>query len=368
MKQSDVINAVLGNDVMDVIDGFDDGYDGPVVKVNHSPKQNDSESLDKQFAEVVKEFKQKFKVRDAELQKKFAENSSDLGKALVKMHAELTALANSARKVIVELHSGDSVLTLPDGEIYNEAFAEVIELASAGENIFLPGPTGSGKTKLAEQVSVVLGRKFGMVSGSAGLTESALLGRSIPNLTSGKSDFIGTEFLDCFENGGVFLFDEADAADANMLLVINSALANGYIHLPFRQESTVARRHKDFVMIFAANTWGRGSDRQYVGRNKLDAATLDRFIGGTVPVTYSLEVERHLCPDASLLEVLLSWREKIVENAMMRILSTRFIAWAYRWKHKGIKYIAKKLTHDQGWKKDEAHRVIGNTLASEIFE
>ena len=36
-------------------------------------------------------------------------------------------------------------------------------------------------------------------------------------------------------------------------------------------------RHPDFRVVAAANTFGTGADRQYVGRNQLDAASLDRF-------------------------------------------------------------------------------------------
>jgi len=37
-------------------------------------------------------------------------------------------------------------------------------------------------------------------------------------------------------------------------------------------------RHKDFYCIAAANTYGSGADREYIGRNQLDAASLDRFV------------------------------------------------------------------------------------------
>ena len=39
----------------------------------------------------------------------------------------------------------------------------------------------------------------------------------------------------------------------------------------------MVKRHPDSIVIAAANTWGKGADREYVGRNQLDAAFLDRF-------------------------------------------------------------------------------------------
>ena len=91
------------------------------------------------------------------------------------------------------------------------------------------------------------------------------------------------ELLHDPSNGGVFLFDEIDAADANVLLVVNSALANGRMSVPSRHDQPVAKKHSEFVCIAAANTFGRGADRVYVGRNELDEATLDRFRIGNAP-------------------------------------------------------------------------------------
>jgi hypothetical protein len=71
----------------------------------------------------------------------------------------------------------------------------------------------------------------------------------------------------------VFLGDECDAANAGVLTNINMVLANGQVALP----EGMANKHEDFVPVFAGNTFGTGANRVYVGRNQLDAATLDRF-------------------------------------------------------------------------------------------
>lgn len=94
-----------------------------------------------------------------------------------------------------------------------------------------------------------------------------------------------------YEGGGVHVLDELDAADPNLLLTVNTALANGYCNVPHRPDKPRAERHKDFVQIATANTVGRGADRMYVGRGQLDAATLDRFQIGMVEVTYDMGVE-----------------------------------------------------------------------------
>jgi hypothetical protein len=38
------------------------------------------------------------------------------------------------------------------------------------------------------------------------------------------------------------------------------------------------KRHKDFICVAAANTTGTGGNIKYIGRNRIDAATIDRFV------------------------------------------------------------------------------------------
>lgn len=88
-----------------------------------------------------------------------------------------------------------------------------------------------------------------------------------------NGNYIITEFRKAYEFGGVFVLDEVDAGNPNVLAVLNSALSNSVCSFA----DLMVKKHEDFVLIACANTFGFGSDRQYVGRNQLDAATLDRF-------------------------------------------------------------------------------------------
>jgi len=60
-------------------------------------------------------------------------------------------------------------------------------------------------------------------------------------------------FVQVYENGGVFLLDEIDAADANVMVAINAALANGVLANP---NGKVHVRHDKCFILAAANTWG----------------------------------------------------------------------------------------------------------------
>ena len=228
------------------------------------------------------------------------EAAAVLIEAVAELQARLAEVeANSTPRVIEIKHAEGEAVKI-EGAVH-PIFDSVLQFAQARKHIFLPGPAGCGKSHLAKQIADALKLRFGFISCSAGMSESQLLGRLVPAGEGGKFEFVTTQFLDCYEKGGVFLFDEIDAADANVLLVINSALANGHLSVPSRHENPVAMRHPDFVCIAAANTFGRGADRQYVGRSELDESTLDRFRIGTVPMDYDERLERQLCPNPAAL-------------------------------------------------------------------
>ena len=178
-----------------------------------------------------------------------------------------------------------------DGKVH-EKFTEILDLAAQRMEMLLVGPAGCGKSHLAEQIAKALGLRFGSISCSAGMSEGQITGRLIPTGEGGRFEYQRSQFVAFYEEGGVFLLDEMDAADPNVMLVINQALANGHLPVPNRIENPQAKRHPDFVLIAAANTFGNGANRMYVGRNQLDESTLDRFRIGQVVMDYDQGLER----------------------------------------------------------------------------
>ena len=192
------------------------------------------------------------------------------------------------------------------------------------------------------------------------MSEGQLLGRLLPVGDNGQFAYVPAEFVERYEKGGVFLLDEIDAADSNTLLVINAALANGHLALPNRPKKPVAKRHGDFICIAAANTWGKGADRAYVGRNQLDDATLDRFRIGCVPMDYDPAVEAQLCPNEELRTRLLGYRERIMAARIKRPLSTRFMIDAHDMVANGgwtMEMVDEAFF--SGWRQDEVIKVKG---------
>ena len=249
----------------------------------------------------------------------------------------------------------------PDGEVFTvpghtrPEFQDVLTAATCGLNILLVGPAGCGKTHLAHQVAEALGRPFASISCTAGMSESQLTGWMLPG-EGGSFEYVPSDFVTMYETGGVFLFNEVDAADPNTLLFINQALANGSFYLPQRKGRTQVKRHADFVCLAAANTFGTGANMVYAGRERLDESTLDRFRAGTVLLDYDTKFER-----SSVDPEVLAWgwavRKRITDLRLSRVMSTRFLLDATKLVKAGRSLEQIKATYFTGWKADERQKV-----------
>jgi len=159
-------------------------------------------------------------------------------------------------------------------------FPLVVAALAARQHVWLVGPAGGGKTSLVSKAAETLGLEHRAISVCGQTTKSDLLG-----FIDAHGVYRSTAFREAFEKGLVFLLDEADNGNANVLAVLNAALANGEMTFP---DKTV-KRHADFVCVACANTFGGGATSQYVGRNPIDAATLDRFFFVAMPYDEGLE-------------------------------------------------------------------------------
>ena len=244
-------------------------------------------------------------------------------------------------------------------------FTELLKYVEEGHrNILMVGPAGSGKTTLAKDLAKALDRSFAFISLSAGVTETHLFGRMLPQ-ADGTFAYVESPFVKVYRNGGVYLFDELDAADSNVMVSVNAALANGVLCNPVTGE--IIHRHEKCLILAAANTFGRGGDHMYVGRNALDAATLDRFVLCTLNVGYDSELEMDLA--RSILEQvqadeLVAWvnalREKITDNRLRRIASTRLVVNSAAAMKRGATLADVKGRFHQDWSRDELAKVLSN--------
>lgn len=207
--------------------------------------------------------------------------------------------ADAVRKIVrEETKPRHFTVKIGDGErkeipgVAAECLEDVLRCVRLDVPVLLVGPVGCGKTHIGRQVSESLGLSFGFISLTQGISEGKLVG-----FVDANGKYHEPLFVSTYRNGGVFLFDEFDAADPNVLLIVNAALANGHLVLPTGE---IVERHKNFRAIAAANTGGKGATRDHSGRSSLDRATLDRFV--RIDVGYSSAVE-----DAIVEESVLVW-------------------------------------------------------------
>jgi len=188
-----------------------------------------------------------------------------------KIESEVDGELKDMREMIkrtrtLEVKVGDKV-NVVEG-LKHKQLEQLINYSLLRLSPLLVGMAGTGKTHAGEQVATALDLPFYAISVGAQTTKTDIMG-----YMSAGGEYVGTHFRQAYEHGGVFLMDEIDAGNANVLITINAALSNGLAAFPDK----MIKKHDDFVFIASANTFGNGANRQYVGRNQLDAATLDRF-------------------------------------------------------------------------------------------
>jgi hypothetical protein len=159
-------------------------------------------------------------------------------------------------------------------------FPKVLGAVSQGIHLWLVGSAGTGKSTIGEQVAEALAVPFSAVNCTSAMTEGKFTGYN-----DAMGVFRSTEFRRIFEGGGVFVIDEVDNASPNALGILNSALSNGFMAFADK----LVPKHPDFVAIATGNTYGSGATMEYVGRNPIDGATIDRFVQLEIPIDEKVE-------------------------------------------------------------------------------
>lgn len=212
------------------------------------------------------------------------------------------------------------IITVVDGKkvpmqgIQHEKFETVLKFVANDEPVFLTGPAGSGKNVLCKQVAEALGLKFYF-------TNAVTQEYKLTGFTDAMGNYQKTQFFKAFTEGGLFMLDEIDASIPEVLVILNAAIANRYFDFP----APIGYReaHPDFRVIAAGNTVGQGADYEYIGRNQLDAASLDRF--AVVKIGYSEAIENSVAGDEDLAQFCRDFRNAAHKAGQQVIVSYRAI-------------------------------------------
>lgn len=200
--------------------------------------------------------------------------------------------------------------------VQHEKFETVLKFVANNEPVFLTGPAGSGKNHLCKQVADALGLKFYF-------TNAVTQEYKLTGFTDAMGTYQPTQFYKAFTEGGLFMLDEMDASIPEVLVILNSAIANRYFDFP--APIGYVEAHPDFRVISAGNTYGQGASCEYVGRNQLDGASLDRF--ALVHIGYSEAIENAMALDnMELANFCREYRKSALKSGQQIIVSYRAIS------------------------------------------
>lgn len=172
--------------------------------------------------------------------------------------------------------------------VQHKKFETVLKFVANDEPVYLSGPAGSGKNVICKQVAEALGLDFYF-------TNAVTQEYKLTGFTDANGTFHESQFYKAFTKGGVFMLDEMDASIPEVLIILNAAIANRYFDFPAPIGKVDA--NPNFRVIAAGNTTGHGADTSYVGRNTLDAASLDRF--AMIEIDYDERIEMNVTENNS---------------------------------------------------------------------
>ena len=193
-------------------------------------------------------------------------------------------LADRPAPTVYEINIGGTMATLDtSAELMHRQTAQALAWIAAGVPLWLWGSPGAGKTHMARQIAEALGVGCFVMSIDETTTANKLLG--FQNLVSG--DFVPGWLYEPYKNGGLVMVDEIDTGNPGILAALNALISNG--HYLFPNGETVTK-HPKFYICAGANTNGTGAIAGFTARQRLDAATLNRF--AQVRLEYDEDLER----------------------------------------------------------------------------
>lgn len=221
------------------------------------------------------------------------------------------------------------------------------------KNIWMVGPAGCGKSTMARNVAEDMELPYLCISCGIGTSATEFIGYKYPTRET-------TRFSEFYAKPSIILIDELTALDPAVAQILNAALANDEIETT----TGLVHRHPECVIIATSNTFGFGCDRQYVANNQLDASTIDRFVGGIVEVTYSVQYESQY--DEEVVKYVNTLRKFTKEASLRKVLSTRMIQAGHNLKYNH--FIDWKWRLIINWSDNERKQLEQWMIDQEAFE
>ena len=134
-------------------------------------------------------------------------------------------------------------------------------------NILLYGDPGSGKTAMVHALAAATGMPLYSIKFNEDSEDDVFEGKN--KIVDGKISFVGTEFLEGYENGGIILMEEINLGRANML----TSVMNQALEYPFYIEKNGYEQIHRHPLVVAFATMNLDTD----GTMTLNSAMAQRF-------------------------------------------------------------------------------------------
>lgn len=162
-------------------------------------------------------------------------------------------------------------------------YEDVLEHILLGDELYLWGGAGAGKTTVISQIASDLGKRFELVTFSSQTTEAKLVG-----FRDATGEVRETPLVSALQEPSIVLFDEWDSCPPSVALTVNAVSANRMVSTP----SGTYQVHPECVLVFSGNTNLDGATSAYNGRSATDFSSKDRV--SVVEFLYDLDMERDL--------------------------------------------------------------------------
>lgn len=199
-----------------------------------------------------------------------------------RLKTELQAAKQQGTVTTISVTVNGNTTTTTTEEVLDPQFEFILKLVASGENVYLYGPAGSGKNTICAQVAKALNLEF--------YYQNTLVTKfDVSGYKNAQGEFEETAAYKAMKNGGLLMLDELDNSQAEAIIALNAALANGYYTFGNGEQ---VKLHKNFRCMAAGNTNGQGATEEYCGRFAMDESSRDRF--AFIRIGYNSDIEKSL--------------------------------------------------------------------------